>query len=236
MKDSFKILLVATILFGLIYPLSDSIHFQQNDDWVYYNTVKNFLNGKIILDRHTESTLYAQAFIGTFFVKIFDINKLPVLTLLVSVLNFIIFTYTLHKFFIKKLSLSILIGLLLFFNPLHIYSALGFMTDNYFLLFLLLTVYFVTSHLRTGKTTDLVFADTAIFLGFFTRQLTIVLPVALAITLVLKKKYKEAILQFLYSGLLVLYFVPSLVANTLMLGVGLLVVGFVWDYFSQSKK
>lgn len=37
-------------------------------------------------------------------------------------------------------------------------------------------------------------------------------------------------------GLLVLYFVPSLTANLLMLGLVLLVVGVVWDYMSQSKK
>lgn len=37
-------------------------------------------------------------------------------------------------------------------------------------------------------------------------------------------------------GLLVLYFVPSLAVYTLTLGVGLLVVGFVWDYWAQSKK
>lgn len=37
-------------------------------------------------------------------------------------------------------------------------------------------------------------------------------------------------------GLLVLYYVPSLGANLLMLGLVLLVVGFVWDYWAQSKK
>lgn len=37
-------------------------------------------------------------------------------------------------------------------------------------------------------------------------------------------------------GFLVLYFVPSLTANLLMLGVILLVVGFVWDFWGQSKK
>lgn len=37
-------------------------------------------------------------------------------------------------------------------------------------------------------------------------------------------------------GFLVLYYVPSLGANLLMLGLVLLVVGFVWDYYAQSKK
>ena len=37
-------------------------------------------------------------------------------------------------------------------------------------------------------------------------------------------------------GFLVLYYVPSLGANLLMLGLVLLVVGFVWDYWAQSKK
>lgn len=56
----------------------------------------------------------------------------------------------------------------------------------------------------------------------------------------IKECTKPHALAHLVSGaglvLLVLYFVPSLVANTLMLGVGLLVVGVVWDYFAQSKK
>lgn len=37
-------------------------------------------------------------------------------------------------------------------------------------------------------------------------------------------------------GLLVLYFVPSLTSNLLMLGLVLLVGGVVWDYLAQSKK
>jgi hypothetical protein len=37
-------------------------------------------------------------------------------------------------------------------------------------------------------------------------------------------------------ALLVLYFVPSLAVYTLALGVGLLVVGVVWDFLAQSKK
>lgn len=37
-------------------------------------------------------------------------------------------------------------------------------------------------------------------------------------------------------GFLVLYFVPSLTANLLMLGLVLFVVGFVLDYWAQSKK
>lgn len=37
-------------------------------------------------------------------------------------------------------------------------------------------------------------------------------------------------------GLLVLYFVPSLAANLLTLGLVLLVGGVIWDFLAQSKK
>ena len=37
-------------------------------------------------------------------------------------------------------------------------------------------------------------------------------------------------------GLLVLYFVPSLLSYLLVLGAVLLVGGIVWDYWAQSSK
>src|SRR3989344_1094087 len=134
-------LLLAIILFSIFVPLITQINFMQNDDWNRYLSIQNFLNGDFKLLSVTATTFYTQGFIGLFFAKIFGLQGLPILTLFISVANFYILTLMCNKMFQLRLVHSILIGLILFFNPLHFYSILGFMTENYLLFFALLGLY-----------------------------------------------------------------------------------------------
>ncbi len=205
--DLLKIFLVGLLLFALIFPLSYKINFFQNDDWVYYKQVTNFLNKDFVLDKSLEAAFYTQGFMAMGFARMFSLVRLPILTLLVSVLNFIIFTIIVYRFYVKKLIDSLLIGLTFFFAPLHIYSALGFMTDNYFLLFLLLTLLFSEYYLNTNKKIYFVLVNMSALAGFFVRQLSVISLLALITQLVIKKKYVSACIQtLLTSALLVYYF------------------------------
>ena len=61
--------------------------FMQNDDWVYYLTVERFLAGDFTLEPTVGVTFYTQGFLAYIFAKIFGLQNLPVLTVLISILN-----------------------------------------------------------------------------------------------------------------------------------------------------
>lgn len=85
----------------MFLPISLGIDFKQNDDWHYYNLVENFQNGNYKLDPITSVTFYTQGFIGLIFSKLFSVEKLPILTLIISIANFLIF-YKIIEIFQKK--------------------------------------------------------------------------------------------------------------------------------------
>ncbi len=195
-KSENKLFITSVILFILLLPLSLSIDFMQNDDWVYYRMVQNFLNGDFILDPISAPTFYLQGILAALFALLFGITKLPVLTLLISVISFYVLGIILIKRLNRKFSDSLLLSLLFFFNPLNIYSMWGFMSENYFLLFFLISVYFILGYEQTGHKKDFILANIFIILGFFIRQVSFVLSLTWAVYLVLKKQYKTAIIQF----------------------------------------
>src|SRR3972149_12132995 len=95
-----KILFGISIQFFLLaFPLIKTIDFMQNDDWVYYKTTADFMQGVIKLDPYIGPTFYLQGFIGALWGKLFTLQTLPVLTLLLTVFNFFIFAVILNKFF-----------------------------------------------------------------------------------------------------------------------------------------
>ena len=108
----------------------------QNDDWVYYDNVDNFIKGNFLLSQLTAPTFYLQGLIAAAYSKIFGLDNLPRLTLIFSIGNFFIFAKILKKVGNLKFLNSTLISLIFFFNPLHFYSLLGFMTEIYFMFFL----------------------------------------------------------------------------------------------------
>lgn len=209
---NFKILLFSILLFSIIFPLSNSISFYQNDDWVYYRVIKQFLTGNYDMPGYIEALFYTQGFLGTIFAKFFGVEKLPVLTLLTACISFFMLAIILNKFYLKNVFNSILVSLIMFVSPLFIYSTLGFMSEMYFILFLLLAFYFLESYQATTKKIDLVFFNISVIIGFFVRQLAIFSIVASVIVFIKNKKYKEALIQASVGILLFLaytYIVPK---------------------------
>lgn len=190
--------IASLVLFLALLPLSNKINFMQNDDWVYYQMIENFMKGDFKLSFVSAPTFYTQGILGMLFSFIFGINHLPLLTLFISVCNFYIFSLIIFKFFKQSPTSSILLSLLFFFNPLHIYSIWGFMTENYFLFFMLLSFYFFLKSEEISKEDKtkskccssyckyISLTFVFITLGFFIRQVALVIPLTFSIYLFLK--------------------------------------------------
>ena len=205
--DFIKILFVGLLLFIIIFPISYNINFKQDDDWIYYKQVRSILKGNMELNSYIEATFFVQGFMGAVFTRVFSLNKLPVLTLFVSILNFIIFTSLIYKFYIKRLKESLMIGMLFFFVPINIFSMLGFMTENYFLLFFLTTLFFIECFLSTNKKIYFILINLSAILGFFVRQVSIISLIAFILYLVATKRFKHALMETGISvALLGIYF------------------------------
>lgn len=170
--------IAAFVLFLLLLPLSLKIDFMQNDDWVYYGMVERFMGGDFRLDPLSAPTFYTQGLLGTAFAFVFSVERLPFLTLAVSVLCFFVLYLILIKHFNQTQITSILLSLFVFFNPLFVYSIWGFMTENYFLLFLLLSVYFYLEAVECWKLRRVALYVLFLFLALNTRQIALVLPLS----------------------------------------------------------
>ena len=197
----------ALILFIMFLPLVAQIDFPQNDDWVYYNAVVAFKNGNFTLSPMVAPTFYVQGTMGVLWATVFGFSKLPILTLLVSVLNFLVFFTILTKYFTVKTLDGLIFSLLFFFNPLHIYSGLGFMTENYFLFFTLLAFYYVLGFETVEKKSKFIIVNICILLSFFVRQLGLVTSLAFCLYLLFKKRYRAGFLQLLIFGLTAVYYI-----------------------------
>src|SRR3989339_578305 len=183
----------ALALFFLLLPLSLKIDFMQNDDWVYYGMVENFMKLNFKLDPLSAPTFYTQGLIGVVYARFFGLQSLSVLTLIISVLCFYVFFVILRKHFNLGRFGSVLVSLLMFFNPLFIYSVWGFMTENYFLFFMLLSILFYLETVKTGGRKNTLLYVLFIFLALNIRQVALVLPLS-ALVYALFKREKSQIL------------------------------------------
>lgn len=205
MFKSKKLLFFCLLLFLVILPLSLSIKFKQNDEWVYYLMVENFLKHSFVLQQNVSATFYLQGMMGMVFALLFGMSKLPVLTLLVSVLTFYIFCLILFNHYGIKPHEAAILGFFLLLNPIFVYSGLGFMTENYFMLFFVSSLYFLISYNKEGKLKDIILTDLFVILAYFVRQFSFITLSAFIGYLVLRKKYKAALIQVSIL-LLILFF------------------------------
>ena len=186
---------VSLVLFIVFMPLISKVNFMQNDDWNRTTSVIRFLSGNFQLIQKTATTFYTQGNIGYFFSLIFGWKRLPFLTLLFSVFNFYVFSRILCDHFKLSKVKSCILSLLLFFTPLHIYSSIGFMTENYTLFFILLSIYFFLSYEKSQKSKHFILFNVSGLLAFFSKQNGIIVQVASISYFLIKKKYREALVQ-----------------------------------------
>ena len=195
------------IFFFLLFPIAININFLHNDDAFYYLLINKFLGGDFTLEPTTAPSFYTVGILGMTFASIFGLGNLPVLTLFVSISSLFIFSLILVEYFRLRIFDAILLSLLLFVNPLFIFTSIGFMTDNYFLLFMLLSFYFLLK-VEMWKRVDLInltVGNIFIIVAYFARQIGLVTSIAFAVYFWLKKKYKLAIVQTIIFILLAVY-------------------------------
>lgn len=178
----------------------------QNDDWNRTTSVIRFLAGDFKLLSVTATTFYTQGLMGLLFAKFFGWQKLPILTLLVSVSDFYVFARILLDHFGLPKIKAVFISLILFFTPLHMYSAIGFMTENYVLLFTLLALYFFLSFEKTSKRKHFVLFNLMGLLAFFAKQSGILINASALVYFLVKRKFKEALIQLGFLVVLLGYY------------------------------
>ncbi|PJA87135.1 MAG: hypothetical protein CO141_01025 [Candidatus Moranbacteria bacterium CG_4_9_14_3_um_filter_42_9] len=205
-NQRWQLLLIAAVAFVILLPISYAITFYQNDDWCYYLTVQNFLGGNFTLHPYVGPTLYLQAFLGMVFAKFFGVSHLPVLTLLVGCASLYVFLLILVEHLKVDFKWGLVLGALFFFNPLGVYELWGFMTNHYFLLFLLLGFYFFLKFEESRHQKYLVFYLFAIFCGLLVRQVSLVLPLAASVYFFFKKDLKLGALNFLAFALMYAFY------------------------------
>lgn len=186
-----------------------------NDDWDFYTHTRFFMEGNYSIAPPTDTALILQALIGAIWSRVWGLSliKLRVLTLLFSLAS-ILGAYKILKLFKVKKGITLLTLLTIVFNPLFFTSSLSYMTEIYFLFFVLWSLYFFLLFLKD----DLVNKNLAISLllaggSLLIRQFGLVLFVAYFLVLVfLSWKRKSFMwLKFLFLFLSFLCFIAILV-------------------------
>ena len=189
-----QIIIFYTIILVLYIPLISKINFLQNDDFYYYEVVKQFQQGNFTLPDKIAPTFYLQGFLGVSWSYFFGIETLPFLTLLVSIVTAALFNLILVRNSKFTLIQTFLISSILFLNPFFQYSSLGFMTDNYLMFMLVGGIFFFYEYQKNPKILYLTLLILFSLGGFFIRQTALVLPAALALFFLINSKYKEGLI------------------------------------------
>lgn len=200
------LLVVTLLLFIALLPLSASVDFYQNDDWVYYKNVESFSKSRFVLEPVTAPIFYSQGLLALPFFEVFGSRSLPILTAAVSALNFYIFARIVIDRFGRRHIEGLLIGLLFFLNPINVYSFWGFMTESYFLFFFLLCIYFGLMYERSENARHFVTLVICTVLAFFVRQVAFVIPFGFGIYFLLKRKFKPCLIQLCVLVVLIFYY------------------------------
>ncbi len=124
-------------------------HYAVNDDWDFYTHVRNFRQGDFIKNQLIDSSFILQGFAATAWTYVFgfNYNSLRCLTILVT----IGFIYGLVRMMLElgiRKKLIVVGSFMILFNPFVLISALSFMTEMYFLFFLVWSLYFLIKYLK----------------------------------------------------------------------------------------
>ena len=196
--------------------LSFQVNFMQNDDWVYYDNIIRLLNGNLTMNQLTAPTFYTIGILGFLWSKLFGHEALSILTTIVSIINLLLLYYILIIQLKINKFLSI-VGLFLYaVIPLHVYLSIGFMTDQYAILFVLLVTILIIKFLRESNPELFVLILFISFVGFLARQYLIVFNASFFIVLLLQKKYKYALYTFGFMISLSLFYLTIFPRTTEM--------------------
>lgn len=205
-RSFFIALLIYIIIFISLAFLTKNVVFMQNDDWVYYENVKNFLSNNFRLNSITAPTFYSQGLIGALFSLVFGFANLPFLTLFISVATVFSAFYLIRYVYNRTFVSSLLGSFLILFNPLFFYSIFGFMTDNYLLFYMSFSILFFELFIKKNHLIFLRLSLLWASLAFFAKQSGIVLFLAFLAYFFYFKRKKDFYITFIYFGILMCFY------------------------------
>jgi hypothetical protein len=186
----FILLIIFLIVESIINPVGE---FCLNDDWAYAASVKTLLSkGVFEIGSWPAMTLYAHVLWGLVFVKLFGFS-FTVLRFSILVLSFVTLCITEKLFFrISKNNIySLVVALLLFFNPLFLSLSNSYMTDISFLCFFLLSIYSFYLFCINEQFKYLIIGFSISLVTIFIRQLGIVIPLGFVLVTFFMSLYEK---------------------------------------------
>ncbi len=154
-------------------------NFPISDDFYYLMQVQAFNMGILTKSALIGPTFILQAFIGLLWGKLFGITyiSLRILTTIFSIFCIIGVDKILSLLNIRK-SIRTLALLLVIFNPPFYACSVTFMSENYFLFFILFSIYNFLLFTKTNRTKNLILASILGGLSIMIRQYGVVLFVS----------------------------------------------------------
>ena len=173
---------------ALLYLLSILLiqpwgNFPVNDDWDFLVHTINFSKGDLIKNALIDSTFIFQGFVGVVWGKIFGFSftSMRTLTMLVSLAALFGIYKILCLYQADKLVKFIILGTVAF-NPMFFSSSLTYMTENYFLLLMIFSIFYFTKFLRNKDIVHFLFAVLLAGLSVLVRQFGLVILFAYLVT------------------------------------------------------
>jgi hypothetical protein len=190
-KFLFPVILVLLwlVMITIVNPLGN---FPLDDDWQYARPVWFLINkGYYLSTDQFSPIILAQVLWGSLFCLPggFSFTALRISTLVLSLIGIVVFYFLLLRLS-KNEKLSFLGAFLLMANPLYIAMSNSFMTDVPFLSFSIISIYFFIFSMDSPKVRYIIFGTLFAILATLIRQYGLVIPVAYALTSIIKNRPK----------------------------------------------
>jgi len=185
-KDSFFISLLLFLWLLVILIVNPVGEFAINDDWAYSKNVKSLVvDHQFVVDSWPAMNLVSQTAYGSLFAFVFGFSFtiLRLSMLFLSILCSVTLYNLLRKFNEQKI-LCFLLVCSVIFNPLFLSLSFTFMTDIFFLSFIVFTINSLVNFLRNQKTRDYILFCFFCLIAVMCRQQGLLLPIILALPLI----------------------------------------------------
>ena len=207
-------ILIATIVVYIIavWFIKPIGNYPVNDDWDFMLHVKYFSEGKFVKNSLIDASFILQGFLGLLWSNIFGLSfdSLRLLT----VTFFVIFLTGFNKILVlfnlnNKVKLVANAALLI--NPYTISSSLSFMTEIYFLSFMIWSLFFFFKYTENHSKTNFYLAIILASSSILIRQFGILLLITYALYFAfIEKKLKNKSLIVIAAGLIIPFLINLL--------------------------
>lgn len=164
-------------------------NFAINDDWAYAHNVQALVeNGKLSFSFWPAMTLIGQTIPAWIWSKVvgFNFTSLRLLTLSYGLIAILIYSVLSYKSLGQNNAL--LVGLIMMFNPYFLGTSFTFMSEVYYLTYLLIALFFVNRYYEYTRTQDLLLMLLFFALALLTRQIALIFAISFGIVVLLKEK------------------------------------------------